>query len=191
MTTTTQSSQLLTSVLQSVADDRHVTVLDMGSALPETVAFFSGQRCTLHFADLFAELPFVAAEEGPDIRTQLAALLRFPAHTRFDICLFWDLFNYLDSDAIAALQSILQPHIHPGTRAYGFGVHNRRAGASHHQYGILAADTLQIRQRPAPLPGYAPLPQSQLQNLLSGFSFDRSVLLADSRLELLMSARRP
>lgn len=178
-------------MLQSVADGSHVTVLDVGPALPETVAFFSGQRCTLHFVDLFAELPLVAVEEGPDIRSQLAALLRFPEHTRFDICLFWDLFNYLGSEAITALQSILQPHLHPGTRAYGFGVHNRKAGASQQQYGILAADTLRVRQRSVALPGYAPLPQSQLQGLLSGFSFDRSVLLADSRLELLMSTRRP
>ena len=39
------------------------------------------------------------------------------------------------------------------------------------------------------VPGYAPQSQSQLQETLDCFRFERSVLLLDSRLELLMQAR--
>ena len=56
------------------------------------------------------------------------------------------------------------------------------------RFAIADEQELVLRQRPTQPQGYAPLPQSRLQELLDGFSFDRSVLLADSRLELLLNA---
>ena len=46
--TSTQPSQLLASLFERIGEDQHVTVLDTGPALPETVDFFANYRCTLH-----------------------------------------------------------------------------------------------------------------------------------------------
>ena len=116
-------------------------------------------------------------------------LMAFPADTRFDICLFWDIFNYLRRDEITAFIDTLRPFLHTRTLAHGFALHNVRTPQHDAAYGISAPDTLSVRQRDTRLPGYSPHPQSRLKSLLRCFHFDRCVLLADSRLELLLSAR--
>jgi len=185
-----QVSQLLASVLQRVEEGARVTVLDVGPALPETVAFFSGVPCTLHIADLFSALPLSPENGGYAYREQLQELLPLPQDTRFDICLFWDLFNYLPAVAANALMQVLRPHLHANTRGHAFGVHKRGAPEDSRIHGIQRADTLTLRPRRQPLPGYAPMPQAQLQTVLADFRFERSVLLADSRLEILLGMRQ-
>lgn len=187
--TSTQPSKLLSTLFEQIDEDARLTVLHIGPALPETVDFFSRYRCKLHFLDLFHELPIEAEEGVPlSLDKQFAELLQFPPGTHFDVCLFWDLFNYLGSDAISAFLLTLRPYLRPGSLAHGFAVHNLRTPPGDQVYAIHDLDALTVRQRPAALPGYAPHPQSRLKTLLSCFSFDRSVLLADSRLELLLSA---
>lgn len=188
--TSTQPSQLLASLLQHFDADQPLSVLDVGPALPETVSFFSHYRSKLFFADIFSELPIIAGEDsGPSLAQQIGDLLRFPADSQFDICLFWDLFNYLSSDAISAFLHTLQPCLHSASLAHGFAVHNINSPQGDQQYGIMQSDAFSVRHRAQPLPGYAPHNQGQLKGLLDCFSFDRTVLLPDSRLELLLCAR--
>ncbi len=184
-----QSSKLLSSLFQNIDGEQRLTVLHIGPALPETVDFFSAYRCKLYFIDLFSELPIVDQGEGePTLSQVFAELMQLPAGVQFDICLFWDLFNYLDSAAIAAFVEVLRPHLHPGSVAHGFAVHNLRSPQGDRLYGIVQLDALSIRSRTSVLPGYTPHAQGKLQAMLSCFHFDRSVLLPDSRLELLFSA---
>lgn len=186
----TQTSTLLPYIFEPIEDDQPVTVFHVGPALPDTVEFFSHYRCKLHFIDLFSELPIVATEdEIPTLEQQFEALLPFPAHTLFDICLFWDVFNFLDDAAISALLTALRPHLKTHTMAHAFSVHNIRAPQGSHLYGIHQRDTLSYRSRQAALPGYAPHSRSTLMELLHCFKLERSVLLPDSRLELLLQAR--
>lgn len=182
-----QASQLLATLLQGRDEGERLEVLDMGPALPETVAFFSNSACRLYIADLFADLPLDVDEETPDYRAPLRALLPPLNGARLDVILFWDLFNYLPMEAITALQEVLRPYLHPGTRAHAFGVHKRSAPESTSSYGILANDTFSLRSRRIPAPDYAPLSQARLQAVLTDFRFERSVLLGDGRLELLLS----
>ncbi len=184
-----QDSQLLASVLQRVEEGERVTVLDVGPALPETVSFFSSTPCCLHIVDLFSALPLAHDEEGVSYAEQFQDLLRLSPTTRFDICLFWDLFNYLPLPAANALMQVLKPHLHAGTRAHAFGVHKRGAPEDSRIHGIHSINTLTLRPRRQPLSGYAPMPQAQLQTVLADFRFERSVLLADSRLEILLRMR--
>jgi hypothetical protein len=181
-----QSSQLLPALLARAEGAGRLEVLDLGPARPETVAHFSDSPCRLHIADLFAELPLAWEQEAPDYAAELSALLPLAPDVRFDVVLFWDLFNYLPVEAIQALQAVLRPHLHPGTRAHAFGVHKRSAPENTHHFGILAGDTLALSPRPAAIAGYAPLSQARLQACLSDFRFERSVLLGDGRLELLL-----
>lgn len=187
--TSTQPSSLLAALFEQIDDDQTLTVLETGPALQETVEFFSRYRCRLHVLNLFSELPIREEEGGPSLRDQFSGLLQFPEGTTFDICLFWDLFNFLDRDAILAFMAALRPHLRPGSLAHGFAVHNQNVPQDDRRYGISAADALSVRPRPGQLPGYAPHTQSKLKNLLYCFNFDRTVLLAGSRLEFLLRAR--
>ena len=188
--TATQSSQLLASLFTQFESDERLTVLHIGSALPETVEFFSRYRSKLFFVDIFSELPIQWQEERDlSLVQQFTEILGLPDGTQVDICLFWDVFNYLDSDSVAAFLSVLRPHLHSKTLAHGFGVYNLKNQQSGQYYGIESADAIRVRTRAAMLPGYAPHPQSKLKNLLDCFNFDRSVLLSDSRLEILLSTK--
>jgi hypothetical protein len=186
----TQQSKLLPSLFEHIDEYQRLTVFHAGPALPETVDFFSRYRCRLHFVDLFAELPIVASEEGNlSLGQQFGDLLQISPDTRFDICLFWDLFNFLSGDAISAFLKELRPYLRTGCLAHGFSVHNLKTAQSNQLYSIRETDTLRLRTRQTTLPAYAPHNQGQLKTLLSGFTFERSVLLPDSRLELLLRTK--
>lgn len=165
--------------------------MHIGSALPETLEFFSRYRCRLHFIDLFEDLPIEAGVEdgAPSLPQRLTELMHIPAGTRYDLCLFWDLFNFLGGDAIAALLDTLRPHLHAGTLAHGFAVHSLKTPQSGKAYGIRESNQISLRPRPASLPGYKPRNQGQLEKALDCFRIIRSVLLAESRLEILLSAK--
>ena len=188
--TTFQSSKLLSSVFQGVEDGAHLRVLHIGPALPETIDFFAQYRCKLYFVDLFDELPIAANEDnGTSLEHIFTQLLNIDTGVQLDICLFWDLFNFLDSDAISAFMNVLKPHLHTDTYAHAFAVHKLRSTQGKQLYGIAGTDKINIRTRNALLPSYAPQPQASLKRLLYCLNFDRSVLLPDGRLELLLRAR--
>lgn len=177
-------------MFQKIEDDARIHVLHIGSALPETIDFFSQFRCKLYFVDLFDELPIAASEDNePNLEQTFTQLLNLDADVQLDICLFWDLFNFLGSDAISAFMTALKPHLHPATLAHAFAVHKLRSVQGKQLYGIADTDKINIRTRSVFLPSYAPQPQARLKELLNGFNFDRSVLLPDGRLELLLRAK--
>lgn len=183
----TQVSKLLPALFQPFEEGQAVTVFHVGPALPETVDFFSCYRCKLHFIDVFSALPIVSEDDqAPSLEQQFQQLLHFPEHTRFDICLFWDVFNFLGSEAIRAFLAVLRPHLKRTSLAHAFSVHNSRIPQKSYSYGIQQADTLSVRSRRTAPPGYAPHSQRELTELLDCFRLDRSVLLPDSRLELLL-----
>ena len=166
-----------------------MTVFHVGPALPETVKFFSNYRCKLYFVDLFSAIPTVCNDDTTgSLAQQLEQVLTFPSGTSFDICLFWDLFNYLHGDVIGALLTVMRPHLKADSVAHAFSVHNLRTPQKNQLYGIEQLDALSLRTRCAVPQGYAPHSQNQLKQLLHCFKLERSVLLADSRLELLLHA---
>ena len=187
-----QNVKLLPGLFERIDDEQRISVLHLGPVLPETLEFLAGYRCRVHVVDMFAELPFSAdpAEEQP-LEQRLATALELPPAARFDLCLFWDLFNYLEPQAITALTALLQPHWYRHTRAYAVGLHNVRTPRRDTSFAIAAPDTLALRPRREPLPGYAPLPQTRLKELVTGLEIQRSVLLGDGRLELLLAVSAP
>ena len=186
-----QPSSLLPTLFECIEERERLTVLHIGNALPETVEFFSHYRCKLHFIDLFDDLSRLVTTQDSTISLHqvFIDLMHLPADTRFDLCLFWDLFNFLDQDAVAAMLRTLRPHLHGNTLAHAFAVHNLKTAQSGNLFGIRAIDQVTLRPRPAPLVGYKPCTQGQLEKSLTCFRSKRSVLLPQSRLELLLSAR--
>jgi len=189
---TEQPSKLLASVLPDPEDCEHLTVLHVGPALQDTLDFFSQYRCQLHVRDLFAELPLPDDEDDPT--ATVAALdhaLQFPAEVHFDLCLFWDWFSYLDAKSLVTFLSLLQPHLHRHTQAHAFGVHNWRSSPTQYLYGVQDRASLNTRFRSTTLPGYSPHSQRELKELLYCLDVERSVLLPDSRLELILRTVEP
>lgn len=185
-----QTVKLLPDLFARIDDEQRFTVLHLGPMQPETMDFFSRYRCTIHVYDVFAELPISTdPAEEQTVEQRLASSLDFPSDARFDLCLFWDLFNYLEPEAISALTRLLQPHWYRHSRAYALGVHNTRSPQRDTSFAIAHMDALALRPRSTRLPGYAPQPQSRLKDLMVGMEVQRSVLLGDGRLELLLSAK--
>ena len=188
--TSVHPSNLLPALFERQDDSRPLSVLHIGAALPETVDFFADYRCTLHFVDLFGELPIEETEEDErSVSQQLEQQLRFPQGTKFDICLFWDIFNFLNRDALFAFLRQIKPYFHAHTLGHGFVAHSLEKPQNDHLYGVSKVDEISLRHRPSLLPAYAPYNQSKLKELLHCLRIDRSVLLSDSRLELLLRAK--
>lgn len=188
--TATQASRLLPALFEQVDDSWPLTVLNVGPALPETVEFFSGYRCKLHFADLYPELPLRADEEqGVTLDARLEEALELPGGALFDLCFFWDVFNFMSREAIGVMMGKLRPHLHPDSRAHCYAVHNSKTPVAQTYHGIADEQHFTVRQRASVPPDYQPHPQGELASLLTYFQVDRSVLMPDRRIELLLNAR--
>jgi hypothetical protein len=183
-------SKLFGDLLRGVDTERRLTVLEIGTALPETVDFFSNYTCRLHFVDLYGE-DFVHQQSGQsekDLRQAFEKRLLFPAGTQVDLCLFWDFLTYLDDAALRAFNSALRPWLHRRTRAHGFGAHHLAVKLAHAQYGVCDERTLSMRDRRGPQMRMHPHSQIEMHEMLNCFAFERGLLLADGKLEMLLKA---
>jgi hypothetical protein len=186
-----QRSQLFASVLASPDAGTRLTVLDVGPALPETIDFFSRHRCHLVFADLFDDVGgrSLHSSSSIDWQQRFEQGLEIASGTRFDLCLFWELFNFLDDRALRAFSRALQPYLHASSRGYGLGLQQGTRRLSRQLYGITGADSFVVRTPPREFqqPCYAH-PPSLLPQALPMFSVARAVLLSNGRLEYSLSA---
>lgn len=188
--TDVQASRLLPALFQYVDDSLPLTVLDFGPAMPETIHFLSGFRCTLHVVDLYTDLPLEAIgdEQSPSLDQRMEAALTLPGGALFDVCLFWDVLNFMSRESVAVLAGKLRPHLHPQSRAHCFAVHNLKTPAAPTRHGIVDENHISLRPRPLSPPGYQPHAQGELGDLLRYFQVERSVLMPDRRIEVLMKA---
>ena len=186
-----QQSKLFSSLFGLLDVNRRLTVLEIGTALPETVDFFAQFKCRLHFVDLFDE-PFVREQSGlseTELRHGFEEQLRFSPDTKIDFCLFWDFLCYLDDPALRAFNSALLPWLHTGTRAHGFGVHHLAVRPDNIRYGVADRETLCLRKRLGQQMPSHPHSQIEMHEMLNGFTFERGLLLPDGKLEMLLKAR--
>jgi hypothetical protein len=120
-------------------------------------------------------------------RMQLSHLLEFPADTRFDAVLAWDLLNYLERDEVAALARQLEHYCRPGALLFALISILKTIPDEPQRFRILDKETLAYESRSAavrPCPRYAP---AELNELLRGFQLDRSFLLRHGMQEYLFS----
>lgn len=186
-----QNSALFASLFQLLDVNHRLSVLEIGTALPETVDFFAQFKCRLHFVDLFDE-PFVRNQADlseTELRHGFEEQLRFGPGTKFDLCLFWDFTCYLDDPALRSFNAALRPWLHAGTRAHGFGVHHLAVRLENIRYGVEDRETLCLRNRLGAQMRYHPHSQIEMHELLDGFRFDRGLLLPDGKLEMLLKSR--
>ena len=186
-----QPSKLLAGLFRNIDPEHRLTVLEIGTALPETVEFFSEYRCRLHFLDLY-DVPFLQKSKEPlpceELREAFAKQFNFPEGTRIDLCLFWDFISFLDDSALRAFNAALKPFVHAGTRAHGFAVHHLAVRLEHLQYGIIDQDNVSMRKRPSVDMPYHPHSQIEMADMLNNFTFERGLLLPNGKLEMLLKS---
>lgn len=185
-------SKLFASLFEGVDASRPLIVLDVGSATPETVNFFSNFRCRLHFADLLTA-PIVQHQKKNTIESvldkQFNRLLDFPPTTKFDICMFWDILNYLDVPAFRAFNKALSPYVDENTRGHAFGVLNKKTILVQQDYGIREGGTLCVKHHTGKELQSYPHPQAEVNDLLNCFKINKRLLLPDGRLEMLFDGQ--
>lgn len=172
-------------MLERLGVEQRFSVFDAGSASSQTVAFFSDYQCRLHFADVFDDDALANQEEltEEELTAQFTQLLNF-AEEPFDLCLLWDLPNYLNPKALRAFGAALRPFIHRQTLAHGFCAFKESQPFDPRRYGICAADTLIAEAGSHPVGPRFPMTQSTLVAALPFFSVVRGTLLTDGRVEL-------
>lgn len=187
-----QPSQLFATLFGQAYMGRKVNILDIGSARPGTIEFFSQFKCRIQIVDIYSAdfLKNQAADLSPkQLQKVFSDYLALPKGSAIDICLFWDIFNYLDSNYIKAFCAALKPHLHRATLGHGFGARSAETILADLEYSVEGVDSFSVIQRHLNrLPCY-PLPQATLKTNLSCFSVERGTLFADGRQEMLLKAK--
>lgn len=204
--TETLPSRLLPDILDRVTDTSPLMVLDVGMGVHETVEYFGHRRCRLHFSsfhDALESPPAVTSKtkigqivdeaERQELlfnawRKKFSAMMKFQKGTTFDLCLFWDFFNYLDDLALKAFSDALSPYIGRHTQAHALILLKPDTHVLNREYGIMSRD--QIAMRPGRLDnlGSYPRPQARLASMLKDFTVSHSVLRRDGLLEASLKA---
>jgi len=167
--------------------DQRFSVFDAGPATPQTVAFFSQFKCRLHFADLYDDSIIeqqddLSSEELTARFTELMSLAVEP----FDLCLLWDVPNYLNATALKAFGDALRPLVHRQTIGHGFCAFKETQPFTPQRYSILATDGLGVEPRTHADPPQYPVTQNALVAALPFLSVVRGTLLTDGRVELFL-----
>ena len=185
-----QNFLALDALFAELTGERKHYVLDLGPAQGSTVEFFSRFQCRLYIEDLYRSLTTdllcapgeAPAEEGERAITD--CLLDY-GDTRFDLILFWDLFDYLSRDQLTAVLDYLRPHCRRGTTLFLITSAMRQMPAQPAHFkivdqGHIAYDNPATASRESP--GYK---QGDLQRLLPDFRLHRGFRMSSGMEEYL------
>lgn len=187
-----QRGRLFPELVRSLDTGDRLRVLEIGTARPETVEFFSHFRCQLYFGDLYAA-PFLVDQQHrlsqSLLQAQFRKALNLPRNFKFDLCLFWNIFQFLTGPAVRALCAELEQHVHKHTRGHALGVHSVVTPCSRTQFAIRDAATFKLVSKGFPDLPYCPHPQRELSELLDIFKVERAMLLGDGTVEMLLGTK--
>jgi hypothetical protein len=187
-----KSAKLFPDLFRDIDPDKRLRVLEIGRAQPETVRFFSDYKCRLRFADLYSDVKLFEGQAGAteaELAKNFRKTLAIPKGEKFDLCLLWDVMQYLSGRAIRALCGALEPHLHEGTRAHGFGVHSILTPCERAEYAIGNLGEFVMRKGSLPDLQYLPHPQAELSELLTVFKIERAILMGDGTVEMFLGSK--
>ena len=119
---TTKSAKLFPDLFRDIDPDKRLRVLEIGRAQPETVAFFLFLQVQTDFCRPLlrrGSVPGPGQRNGSELAKGFRKTLAIPKGEKFDLCLMWDVMQYLSGRAIRALCGALEPHLHEETRHTG------------------------------------------------------------------------
>ena len=183
------SSNLIGQLFELAQPGDRLLVADMGYPSPSTVRFFNQYRCRLEFLDLINADYLSSYPEGAELSALVEyfqAGLNLQPGAIIDICLFWDIFNYLDRPGLEAFMQALGPYTSSSTQGYCLGVLSGRNRLPYCQYGIDSRASLSQTQLFGHQPDVYFHSQRDLNSLLTYFEVDKSRLMPDGRVEYLL-----
>ncbi|KRO96890.1 MAG: hypothetical protein O2950_03845 [Proteobacteria bacterium] len=186
-------SNLLPAIFKRLDLEKRIIVLDMGRAVSSTVSFFNHFKCRLSFVDIYSEQFIVCPDvdsSHEELVAQVTKSLNLDANTKIDICLFWDLFNYLNDAMVRALIEALEPHINHSTSGYVIGTRDSRNQLPFFRYGIVDKSNLIENSGSGTQGTIYPRSQRDLNRLVDYFEIDRGRLLSEGRAEYLIFENR-
>lgn len=183
----TPHAPLFRTLIEGVDTARRVVVLDLGSAHAKTLELFNRFRCRIEIVDARHDIESLnGIGEARDLVAAVTALLPRTGPDALDIVLCWDLLNYLDRRALAALMAALAARTRPGGLAHALIVYlESRMPTRPGDYVPLQDFRLQnLAQSRAEraAPRYSP---EDLKLCMPGFGIDRGRLLGNGMQEFL------
>jgi hypothetical protein len=167
------SSRILPDVFAGIDPGQKLNVLDVGIGSPSTLEFLEPYSAKVFFLDLHPR-------DGETDAEKLAPY----ADTLFDVCLFWDLLQYLDADRLTSLSDALTPHIYSDTRGYCIWDVGAATRQQRSTYKLLAQDQLALAESsPADMREWS---YCDFSEDFDTFHIARDCLSADGHLELLL-----
>ena len=173
-------------------DDRKIEILDLGSACGETLAFYSGLRCKIYFADFYSDLQSEPRDPEAGVEAFVAAcerVLPLAPTTRFDLVHAWDLFNYLNLEEIGALAGYLRRYSNDASPLVSLIWTRGRIPAQPNRYAIIDNETVEYRPSSNSERDGPRYKEPVLLRAMSGYRVGRSFLLRHGIQEYIFEPR--
>ncbi len=181
------NAPLFHTLMQRLAAGGRWVVLDLGAAHGATIAAFGRFRCRLDIVDLATGLDALNGEVDTRRIRQRAESLLLPRRSEStDIVLCWDLINYLNQPALAALMECVALRCKRGALAHGLIYYSAREMPDRPS-SFVPVDDQHIAQRiwagpDRPAPRYTP---EDLVRCMPRYGVERGRLLRNGMQEFL------
>ena len=181
------NAPLFYALMKRLAEGGRWVVLDLGAAHSATISAFGRFRCRLDIVDLATSLDALNGEvDARRIRQQAESLLPARRGESTDVVLCWDLINYLNQPALAALMECVALRCKRGALAHGLVYYSAREMPERPCTFVpiddqhIAQQAIVPRQRPAPR--YTP---EDLARCMPRYGVERGRLLRNGMQEFL------
>lgn len=171
----------LAALLGQLQQPRRYHILDLGPAVGANVQFLSSRlACKLTIEDLFGHpsLTHCSKPVGPHALQGVLEHFNIAySNICFDVILGWDLFNYLEYDAISSLSQTVRGSCQPGTLMFLLILTHNEIPAQPMRFRIIKGTHLAYeRGSKAMIPGPQRTP-GRIESIMPGFHLWRSFLL--------------
>lgn len=173
------SSALLPRAFELVGRGRKFTVLDLGSPTPPSIRFFNQFSCQVYFAGLLDADGDEDDGNGLDL----------PNDIRFDVCLFWDVLNYLNGENLERVARVVTDRLNDDCRGHAFFAFSQSVPYKGLTFGIESVDKLVVERDPGQVPHVRTW--KDLEATLWPFTNAAATLLQGNRQELLLANHSP
>lgn len=115
----TLNAPLFRGLVEGLDIERRLVVLDLGAAETKTIAFFGRFRCRMDIADIADRIEALNADRDAETLPGHAESLLTARHDEpTDVVLCWDLLNYLEPAALAALTRAITARTRTGAHMH-------------------------------------------------------------------------
>jgi hypothetical protein len=116
----------------------------------------------------------------------MSEALKLDSSEKINICLFWDIFSYLDDSLVRALIEALEGNVSGFTSALIINPRDSRQILPFCRYGVFDSGNLIQHVSEGEQPKIYPRSQRRLNSLIDYFEIDRGRLMSDGRAEYLL-----